>query len=37
MHFIEISNCLEEGLEALSNFERWSKHEDMSIYTDVLE
>ena len=37
MHYIEINNCLEEGLEALSNFERWSKHEDMSIYTDVLE
>jgi hypothetical protein len=35
-HFIEINNCLDEGLEILQCFERWSKHEDMKIYIDVL-
>lgn len=35
--FIEVSNSLDEGLEVLQSFERWSKHPDMKIYMDALE
>ena len=36
-YFLEISNSLDEGMETLQYFERWSKHPDMKIYMDVLE
>lgn len=36
-HYTEIVNSLNEGLEVLQCYERWSKHPDMKLYIDVLE
>lgn len=32
-----LSECFLEGLECLKNFERWSRHDDLKIYVNVLE
>jgi hypothetical protein len=32
-----ILNCFTEGLECLKNFERWSKHDDLTPYANALE
>ena len=36
-HYMEIIYALNEGLEVMQCFERWSKHPDMKLYIDVLE
>ena len=36
-HYMEIINALNDGLEVLQCFERWSKHPEMKLYIDVLE
>lgn len=32
-----LNECFQEGLECLKNFERWAKHERLSVYVNVLE
>ena len=32
-----VVNCFSEGLECIKNFERWSKHDDLTPYANALE
>eukprot|EP01022_Parablepharisma_sp_SALTPOND_P016111 TRINITY_DN2328_c0_g1_i1.p1 TRINITY_DN2328_c0_g1~~TRINITY_DN2328_c0_g1_i1.p1 ORF type:complete len:2092 (+),score=299.17 TRINITY_DN2328_c0_g1_i1:7740-14015(+) len=32
-----ITNCINDGLKTLGNFERWSRHDELTIYADALE
>lgn len=32
-----VCQCFQEGLESISKFKRWNKHEDLSPYADALE
>lgn len=34
---ILLRECFDEGLECLKNYERWSRHEELKIYVNVLE
>ena len=33
----DITNCIIKGLESIQIFERWSKHDEMTAYVNVLE
>ena len=33
----EVTACVVNGLDSLVSFERWSRHEEMAVYVNVLE
>ena len=35
--FGDLMKCINEGLNSLQSFERWSRHDDMTLYANVLE